>query len=508
MRRNHSRKLRISFVAGDSALEARERKRLLLRARPLPHESFLGFILRLAELNDCDSPTWITQEAGLGYVGRKCAATSHKPINLSALSNLTDVNLAELESLRYPVDIKSVSTFRRLFFGFPVPQYVIRPKHPKVCPRCLLEFPYIHKVWEFALVTTCPVHKCLLLDNCPSCGERITWARNKVAVCQCEYDWREYNPPYVDTAELQIAQHIHLLCHLAVNDDNTGPSGSLNTYSPLYRVDLENFVSALVFVASQLMNTDYKKGKRVVDTKGKNFASKSRNAEIHTFLYRALSVFNNWPNNYFDFLEWRRMHMPNRRFRAGLDRDFAEYKSALYYQLASEQLNFMREGFEEYLVTRWAGGYVAHVRRLSPSLRMHSKYVSRKDAREFLRIKVEGIDRLIALGKLKAVISNNGTSRGILIERASLDSVKQELGHSLNLKQVAKMLGVTSQRVYEMIECNLLRPITDEGIDDRSDHKFNSEEVKCLVDSVKDKVVKSRRIAASERVSDRLCKWH
>lgn len=349
-------------------------------------------------------------------------------------------------------------------------------------------------------MTVCPIHKCLLLDECPNCRKRISWSRNRVAVCSCNYDWRECIPAVVASSELDVTRQIYLLCNITPDNDDTR-RGSLNEPSPLYGVDLQGLIAALLFVARQFARTTYKKGRRLIDTTGKNFAQSNQNSEIHTLLCKAWSVFNKWPNNYFDFLDWRRTYLPSRRFRAGLDRDFAEYKSALYYRLASEQFNFMREGFEEYLVTRWNGGYVGHMRRLTPSLRMRSTYVSRTEAKEFLRIKVEGVDQLIALGRLKAVVRNNGRFRRILIERASLNTVKQELEQSLYLKQAAARLGVSCHRVRELIKCNLLRPNEGVGIDGRSSQTFNSEDILCLLDSVRGQLIKGSRVDPSDNIS-------
>lgn len=481
-------------------MAANDSKRLLLRSKPKPDESFMGFILRLTELNEYDSPAWIVREAGIGYPHNRSAVAFHKTLDLSALATFTGVDITDLVSLRYPVDKHSHTTYRRLFFGLTVPQYVIRPKHQKVCPGCLLDGSYIRRIWEFALVTVCPIHECLLLDECPDCGKRITWTRNKVAVCPCKYDWREYSPPVVANSDLDVTRQIHLLCHITSGNDDTR-QGNLNEPNPLYGVDLQGLTAALLFVARQFARTAYKKGRRLIDTTGKTFARSNQNSETHTLLCKAWSVFNSWPNNYFNFLEWRKTHLPSRRFRAGLNRDFAEYKSALYYRLASEQFNFMREGFEEYLITRWNGGYVGHMRRLSPSLRMRSKYVSRTEAKEFLRIKVEGVDKLIALGRLKAVVSNNGRFRRILIERDSLNTVKQELEQSLYLKQAAARLNVSCHWVRELIKCNLLRPHEGIGIDGRSGQTFNSEDIKCLLDSVRRQLIRGARVAASDNIS-------
>lgn len=459
----------------------------------------MGYILRLTELNGYDTPAWIIREAGIRYISERCAATSHTLLDLSGLATLTGVNPADLESLRYPVYRPANSNFKRLFFNLPVSQYLIRPKHPKVCPCCLLETTYNRRIWEFVLVTACPLHKCLLLDECPNCRKRIAWSRNRVAICGCGFDWRDYNPTMIASTELHVTQQIHWSCQL-VNSIDTEPSNS-DKSNHLYTVDLQHFTSALLFIASQLADTVYKRRKRMVDTTGKNFARTMRNAEIHSLLCKAWAVFSDWPENYFQFLEWRRLHTPKRRFIFGLNRDFSEYKCALYQQLASEQLDFMRSAFEEYLVTKWDGGHIANMRRISPYIRMNSRYVSRKDAQKFLHIKVEGVDTLIALGKLKAVVRNNGRSRAILIERASLESIKHEFEHSLSLKQAAGILGISSRRVYELIECNLLRPFKGEGIDGRSDWTFRSEEIKCLLAAVIGRLTKGSRVATGDNIS-------
>lgn len=480
-------------------MTAKAPKKLLIRSRPKPDESFTGYIIRLTELNEYDSPSWIFRRVGIGYIRQKCAATSHAPIDLSALASLSNVDVSDLEPLRCPIDRQSNSSYRRLFYGLTVPQYVIRQKHPKICPVCLREAAYTRRIWEFALVTVCPIHRCLLMDECPSCGKRISWFRNRVTVCPCRYDWREYRSPVIENLDSNVTRQIYLLCHLTAEDARTRLDDTFKS-TPLYGVDLQNLVAALLFIASQFTHADYKRGQRLIDTTGKNFARTKRNVEIHGLLCKALSVFNDWPNNYFDFLEWRRRHRPNRRFTSGLGRDFHEYKSALYYQLAAGQLDFMRDAFEEYLATRWEGGYAAYLKRLNPTLLVRSKYASKNEAKEYLHITGGGVERLIASGKLKAVIRHIGDVRTVLIERDSLEFVKREIGQVLNLKQAATVLGVTKQRVYELVECKLLKPVGGEYVDRRSSLAFSLEEVRSLLTAISRKLKKGRQVALNENI--------
>lgn len=364
-----------------------------------------------------------------------------------------------------------------IMFASPVPQYMIRVRRPKVCTACLREKSYARRIWELAPVTTCPTHTCLLLDECPKCVRPISWARAKVSVCQCDFDWRDFESPYVDESELRVSSQIQLRCKLRL------PKGSIERDAidcPIYNVDLKSFLSALFFIASQ-----YAGG---MDTKGKHLAPSTKNIELHRLLSRAFAVFENWPNNYFEFLDWRKAQATEAQPAGGLRRDFAGYKSALYLQLASSQLDFMRIAFEQYLPARWDGGYTAHLRRLDEAARLNGKYASRREAKRLLKIGVQGIDNLIAAGKLKAMVRHRKGSRLILIERECLREFERELECSLYLKQVEKALGVSHRRVIELVDAGLLSPLRGPSVDGCSDWRFAKSEVEGLLARTKENV--------------------
>jgi hypothetical protein len=160
----------------------------------------------------------------------------------------------------------------------------------------------------------------------------------------------------------------------------------------------------------------------------------------------------------------------------------------------------MRSAFEEYLVTRWDGGYTTHLRRLDKAVCRGGRYASRREAKELLKVSVRGIDRLIAAGILQAVVQNRGEARLILIERESLRELKGRFERSLHLKQVEKLLGVSHSRVLELVEHGLLKPLRGPNIDGCSDWRFSEEEIKNLIAQIQAKVGSP----ASEVTSDRL----
>jgi hypothetical protein len=274
-----------------------------------------------------------------------------------------------------------------------------------------------------------------------------------------------------------VSRQIYLRCKLQHGKGNAERKAKDN---PLSKLDLKDFLSALFFIASQYAG--------LMDTKGKHLAPSMGSRKLHPLLCKAAAVYEDWPNNYFSFLDWRRAQVSETQFAEGMCRDFAGYKSALYTQLASNRFNYMRSAFEEYLSSRWDGGYTAHLRRLNDTVRRSGKYVSRREAKKLLKIGVLGVDSLIAAGKLKAVVRCRKVGRLILIEREPLLAFKSELEQSLYLKQVEKFLGVSRRRVLELVDGGLLTPLRGPDVDGCSDWKFSKKDIDSLLARIEEKV--------------------
>jgi hypothetical protein len=500
-----------------------ENKRLLFSAEPLPDESFNGYLLRLTQRNDYDTLAWILQMANIGNEFRKMLTfLLPHTLDLSLLVQLTGVDEPKLSELLYhPI---RVATNRMmggdlLVFGSPVPLYVIRLRCPKVCPCCLKEKAYVRKIWDLAPVTACPLHKCLLLDECPSCKKRIIWNRRGVSICRCEFDWREYAPAQIEDSEVQISRRIYSLCNLPVS--NT--TNALMEENPLYRLGLQPFISSLLFVASQFGSFPIKNGCPAIDTQGKYFAPSKRNGEIHTLLCKALPVFEDWPNNYFAFLDWYRSQESARKSPNVGSRNFAGYKSALFVQLASDDFEFIRSAFREYrLITRYETRFASarrmraqtkpvgeaveridnvnvetnvssfakdiEVLKASPRqsrseiLKLTETHVSGSKAKKVLEVNWQGLEGLIASGRLEALVGTKCERKFFLVEKASLEELKTKLERSLFLKHVKRLLGLPPARVKELIECGLLKPLRSPNVDGCADWRFDYEETNNLVE--------------------------
>lgn len=466
-------------------------KKLRLRESPRTDESFMGFLVRLTELNDYEKLSWIVEAAGLNHkiLHLGCSFAFGKSVDLSLLADLTGVTVRELSAMTYNPKNESDPVFMSSIFGMAVPKYVIRQRRCKICPLCLLESPYCRRIWDLAPATICLAHKCMLVDECPKCGKRITWLRSKVSVCRCKYDWRNKVPAAVKDSEMEVTKQIYKLCGLPIDESRVMDNPDNN---PLLILSLEDFLSAIFFIASQYAG--------LTDTRGKFLAPTRNNSEIHSLLNKAFKVFEDWPTNYFTFLDWRRLHRRNTRYVGGLRKDFGEYKYALYHQFSSSSFDFLRNSFEEYLRTQWSGGYVGNIKRLG-EVAYPKRYLSRVEAQIELKVDFKVIESYIEEGKLKAVIRQQGKNRLILIDAASVEEMRRKFEDHIGIKETASLLGVSLQRVHDLIAHECFKPVRGPSVDKYKIWKFSHKQVTDLLNNIRSKIVPSANVATESTIS-------
>lgn len=199
--------------------------RLLTRPAPYESESFMGYLLRLADLNYYDSPFNIVKAALEGepekatlndYVKLLCSGE----IDLSGFSELTQETIETLESLRYPVVLSSVDHHPDIheFFYYDVPSNFLRFAYPRVCVECLKENSYHKSIWDFAPLTCCPQHDVLLVDYCINCKTQLTWNRKGVNFCHCGFDLRQIPSIKVDHNQSWLSKEIQYLLNYTSDD--------------------------------------------------------------------------------------------------------------------------------------------------------------------------------------------------------------------------------------------------------------------------------------------------
>jgi hypothetical protein len=445
-------------------------------------ESQFSFLLRLTELNHYATPAWITSLAGLPRISDPYPFIFDKSADLNRLATLSGRSVAELKARMYLPIGETVWT--RSFFGLPVPYYMIRARRPRVCSLCLKDFGFCRAVWDLLPVTTCPIHRCLLLRNCPKCNCHISSSRTKLYLCKCTFDFRKAVPVPVEEHELRIAQQVHRLCGIP---GSTNPVADFLPDNPLLSLDLFHLFSAGLLIAGQYEG--------FIDLVGLSWDSRRRDFDPHPSISKAVKVFDDWPNNYWQFLEWLRSQQRRSGYRSGLGKDFGQFYLTLYHRLPSTQFDFMRTAFNEYLCEKWDGGYLsAPIARTTGVVVDKRKYVPRSKAIRILEVDSNWVNRLIETGKLKVVTRDLDQNRKlVLIERESLNKLRDEFDDFLTMKQIAARLGVGLIAASDLIEHKCLQPARGPTIDGYPFWRFSKTALAEFEAQLKRRVVASRQ---------------
>lgn len=445
---------------------------LVFSAVPHVDEGLFGYLIRLTEINQYATPSWILQLASLGQHLRKVWLAFEDSLELAPLAHLTGIEEVHLLDLSYRPLTRTRHNFSdRLVGDSSAPRIAIRPDKPKVCPICLKERGFVRKVWDLTAVTTCPFHRILLLDRCPKCNRRLPLTRNRVSFCHCDFDWRLSPVVRVPDRELEITRRIHSLCGLSTEIKEIAKPNSLG---PLNTLGLKDLLLVLFSIGGQ-----FREPKVTAMAKATKSAS---NAEIHFLLQKAIGVFQDWPGSYFSFLDWQRQNSNHRDKLPGINKDFGQHKGSVYNQLTAPAFDFLREAFEEYICQRWDGGHLSMLRRISRSTERSQRFMSKQEARKALGVNERKIDEFLKEGTLRGIIRHKQNRRMRLIETKSVEVLKNARAALLNKNEAMKRLAL-SPKQFEVIVRGKFLHKRKEG-NDRRCRGYSLQEVESLLTMV------------------------
>lgn len=154
--------------------------------------------------------------------------------------------------------------------------------------------------------------------------------------------------------------------------------------------------------------------------------------DFHHLFTDAYYIFHDWPNHFYEFLNWWRTQERNvvlgyQRLQSVLYKDFGKLYTGIYKTLSASQFDFIREAFIEYLVKEWNGCDLSSFARNKNMGRPHKvKYVSKSDTRLLLDADDAWINHLIWTGRLKTKVRSKGMKRLIFIDVADITKLMRE----------------------------------------------------------------------------------
>ena len=428
-----------------------------MRPKPEKGESFIGYLVRLTEMNGYDTPSWILSLADIDYMELQWTFSFvfGKSKGLEELAQITNNTPDDLNGLVYFPSSSSqgnISEHEYEFYGAFLNRSIIRPHQPKICPKCLAEFGYCFLIWDCSLVTACPTHECMLLDRCPKCRRQIRAIRKSVSICVCGYDWREIDPENVTTSAMSVSRRIYQLCKGLPNE-----KGNAYSKNPLNTLSLRDLIVAITYVARRNRKISWPTGRP-------SKSIKLSNKELHGLYAKAYSVFDDWPIHFVQFLKERsrgsvRLQPHDGKLDTALKREFGFVYESLYQDLEGSQFDFLRKAFTHFLTDRMNLQAQTATEHSSAGTSTESAiYVSLANARRSLKITNAALFNLMTAGEICCAIVNGRRSPELAVRVVDIERLKFEFEESMTCRTFAKALGANCQTVRKLAKKGIVKP--------------------------------------------------
>lgn len=401
---------------------------LVLTSRLQGTEALLGYLLRLATLNQTRGIAPLLKAAGLKPSWKQAVNFGTTAPDLTELGRLAGLSRSTLQASGYWRTAEGPwHTFN---------QHLIRLTdlslaQARVCPQCLGDREVCWDVWDLRAYPCCHVHRCRLLSACPQCNRPIGWSRPSVGHCRCGFDLAQAVTPPASIGVVVIAKMFNELAR-------GRPAGLVPTE------DLQSLIRLVQILGSPV---DRPLSMRAIQREHVEAAYDGGE--------RAADYLHAWPFGFKKWLAARCAEKPG----VSLARDFGGVLQQLRDAFSPPAGNFVLDVVRNYIADEWRGLPAANTFFAAGE---KAKYVSYIKAARSLGVDTKFILRLLEQGRIKGLVRKRGQRRAILIEVSSLPAAEAARRSLLLRSEVAARLAVTELMTLKMRKAGLITAI-DEG---------------------------------------------
>lgn len=398
---------------------AQEQRALLIRPRPIRHESAYGYLVRVAAANGFDSPRALWAALRTIYDG--------SPMFLQSLLRLQGREWRRLEGRLPPYIGISVSPIEDLSVDDMCHNTM------RWCASCLKESLHLRSIWNIKLVCICDRHNAMLQDRCPSCDSPQRLERAALDRCSCGWLLTATPLTPVPPQTMAVQQALCSTLRSGRADDRWG-------------LDIPRWCK-LLRIAGRPLDESFRQRTGQIDGLHCITISQQTSANL-------ASLLNDWPAGLHARLAAQQAASP-RNF--SIPRTFGRIYKWLYVHLNDPCFQFLRDGFEAYLNEHWWGLMCKRNRRLKDSTRTNHNRQAVSTAAASTTASSSEIHQLHFLGWIDAnVIQFKGGRRAWSIPAAEIEQIGRHAADRITLKEAACLLGLGRHRVRELIDAGLL----------------------------------------------------
>ena len=368
--------------------------RLLFRVDPFPLESPRGYLCRVAQEHNYIGPLSVVRLAGLPE------AALERADGIDQISRVLRLEPEEWRAMCYR-HVKGRNRHnQRLFYGERVSADDLNYGCPRLCSACLRERPIWWAIWDLGLVTACPIHRCLLFNQCPACSRKLTWQRLAVHQCRCGLDFRDLAVEPADAHLAAINAAIYRGAGFPPGDAAEIALANCGFPAELLELRLGSLLRLVLFVGS-IKEQDRLRRKQ------QHFAA--TNLAVAIEIGRAAAtMLGDWPRPLRAVL--RHMLPPETDNPAVLNFRgiFGNFYRHLFRVLPRNEFEFLHEAFERFVIEDWKGLVRGQHRYFSAAVRGNSRWVTVNEAERITRAAGARIWDLARQGQVDAIFLNVG----------------------------------------------------------------------------------------------------
>jgi hypothetical protein len=424
--------------------------RLLFRVDPLPLESPRGYLCRVAQEHHYIGPLSVVRLAGLPE------AALERADGIDQISRVLRLEPEEWREMCY----RHVKGRRRhnlrLFCGERVSADDLNYGCPRLCPACLRERLIWWAVWDLGLVTACPIHRCLLFNQCPACRRKLAWQRLAVHQCRCGLDFCDLAVEPADRELVAINAAIYRAAGFPPGDAAEIALANCGFPTELFELRLGPLQRLVLFVGSI-------KGQDRLRRKQQHFAA--TNLAVAIEIGRAAAtMLGDWPRPLRTVL--RHMLPPETANPAALNFSgiFGNFYRHLFRVLPRNEFGFLHEAFELFVIEDWKGLVRGQHRYFSAAVRRNSRWVTVNEAERIARTTGARISDLARQGQVDAIflkVRRGGSRTECWIRRESLNqwiaARDAELAPYMERPEAKEALGLTNCTIVTVASAGVVR---------------------------------------------------
>ncbi len=384
---------------------------LLARPSRSGDEGMNGYLLRLSEANGLAgiAQLWPTRHRSIEVLFQRLGF------------NQWPENIANLDEIlpQFSVETGSRPLWNRRFSRY--------------CPCCVSERQRWRWEWELTLVTSCPLHEVLLVDECSHCNRKLTWKRRSLMTCECSNKLASATTTPATEHEGELSK----LFTMKLREAESGPEH-------LQLLSIAQLNKAVFLLGAYAVNG------------GRKFSQKICNlSDMQTarpLVLAASEILMQWPGSFFKLLGSLRKAGEIAVKDQRLSKRFGFFYQYLYKELKEPEYAFLHQGFEAYVARTWRGSLAERNSRLSVDLRRRHVWVPINSMAKELKTTKRKLQMLIDQGTIDAHVTTTQLDRKLTcVSREQIAAMRSALENVVDLKTACQILGLNKTRMSQLL---------------------------------------------------------